>query len=69
MLSLKFLEKNLFHAFIFTSGVTSNPWLSLAVNASLQSLPPSLCGVLSVCLVFEITGLLQKREWPDGRDA
>ena len=59
VLFLKFLGKNLFHAFFLAPGVASNPWCALAVNASLQSLPLlvwcSLCvsWVLNCWLITE----------------
>ena len=41
-----------FFFFSLVSGVASNSWGLLAEYASIQSLPLSLCSVISMCLVF-----------------
>ena len=46
-LSLKALEKNVFHAFLWDSGVASRPWPALAISASTVTGPSFFCESVS----------------------
>ena len=59
-LSLKALEENVFHAFLWASGVASRPWPALAISASMVTGPSFFCesvssqGFSSLCLFVSL---------------